>query len=68
MVLNRPQLLCRYTGEKVLDIKVDKLLEASWQPAPEGVYPDLPQSPRAQTSTSGKAAASAAPPQKQGIV
>lgn len=57
---------CRYTGEKVLDTKVEKLLEACWQPAPAGAYPDLPQSPRAQASTSGKASTSAAPPQKQG--
>lgn len=62
------QTLCcyRYTGEKVLDTKLEKLLEASWQPAPAGAYPDLPQSPRAQASTSGKAPTSAAPPQKQG--
>lgn len=62
------QTLChyRYTGEKVLDTKLEKLLEATWQPAPAGAYPDLPQSPRAQASTSGKAPTSAAPPQKQG--
>ncbi|KAL3135760.1 hypothetical protein ABBQ32_007323 [Trebouxia sp. C0010 RCD-2024] len=58
----------RYTGEKVLDTKLEKLLEATWQPAPAGAYPDLPQSPRAQASTSGKAPTSAAPPQKQGYV
>lgn len=59
----------RYTGEKILDKRVDKgLLEASWQPAPAGTYPDLPQSPRAQASTAGRASTSAAPPQKQGYV
>jgi len=57
----------RYTGEKILDKRVDKgLLEASWQPAPVGTYPDLPQSPRAQASSAGRASTSAAPPQKQG--
>ena len=62
------QALCyyRYTGEKLVDTKLEKLLEATWQPAPAGAYPDLPQSPRAQASTSGKAPTSAAPPQKQG--
>lgn len=66
LLLSATVLHLRYTGEKVLDTKVEKLLEASWQPAPSGAYPDLPQSPRSQASTSSKASTSAAPPQKQG--
>lgn len=59
--------LCRYTGEKLLDKREEPgLLEASWQPAPQGTYPDLPQSPRAQASSGGKASTSVAPPRKQG--
>ena len=57
---------CRYTGEKLHDARIDGLLEASWQPAPEGSFPDLPQSPRANSSSDQKASTSGAPPQKQG--
>ena len=42
----------RYNGEEVLNLpwdnanyKPDRLLEATFVPAPEGVYPDRPQSP-----------------------
>ena len=55
-------MLCavgRYTGEKLLDERVEVLLEAAWRPAPEGAFPDLPQSPRANgiaSSASGPAA------------
>ncbi|KAA6416608.1 MAG: eukaryotic translation initiation factor 2A-like [Trebouxia sp. A1-2] len=57
----------RYTGEKVLDKREDKgLLEASWQPAPAGTYPDLPQSPRAQASSAGRASTSSTPTEARG--
>ena len=62
----RQSCAVRYTGEKLYDARIDGLLEASWQPAPEGSFPDLPQSPRAQPSSGQKASSSAAPPQKQG--
>lgn len=39
--------LSRYTGEKIHDERIEVLLEAAWRPAPEGAFPDLPQSPRA---------------------
>ncbi len=54
----------RYTGEKLLDEKVEVLLEAAWRPAPEGAFPDLPQSPRAN----GSASSAAAPAAAQGYV
>ena len=41
----------RYTGEKLLDERVPVLLEAGWRPAPQGAFPDLPQSPRSNGST-----------------
>jgi len=40
----------RYTGEKLLDERIEVLLEAAWRPAPEGAFPDLPQSPRSNSS------------------
>lgn len=54
----------RYTGERVLDERVEVLLEAAWRPAPEGAFPDLPQSPRANSSASS----AAGPAMPQGYV
>ena len=51
----------RYTGEKLLDERIEVLLEAAWRPAPEGAFPDLPQSPR----SNGSAASAAASAQQQ---
>ena len=44
---------CRYTAALVHQQRMDILLGACWQPAPEGAFPDRPQSPRA----GGRAAA-----------
>eukprot|EP00884_Botryococcus_braunii_P023068 jgi/Botrbrau1/9445/Bobra.0252s0068.2 len=56
--------LLRYTGEELETRKEQVLLEAVWRPAPEGAFPDLPQSPRA----GGTAAPAAAPAPKAGYV
>ena len=48
-------MYCRYTGEKLLDERMEVLLEAAWRPAPEGQFPDLPQSPRSNGSASSLA-------------
>ena len=47
----------RYTGEKLLEQKVEVLLEARWQPAPPDTFPDRPQSPRANGSAPAPTAA-----------
>ena len=63
-LLTHPLCCGRYTGEKLLDERVEVLLEAAWRPAPEGAFPDLPQSPRAN----GSASSAAAPTAAQGYV
>ncbi len=60
-------LECRYTGEKLLDERMEVLLEAAWRPAPEGQFPDLPQSPRSNGSASS-GAPSAGPQRTAGYV
>ncbi|KAK9918766.1 hypothetical protein WJX75_006714 [Coccomyxa subellipsoidea] len=47
----------KYTGEKLLEQKVEVLLEARWQPAPPDTFPDRPQSPRANGSAPAPTAA-----------
>ncbi|EIE21931.1 eIF2A-domain-containing protein [Coccomyxa subellipsoidea C-169] len=50
----------KYTGEKLLEQKVEVLLEARWQPAPRDTFPDRPQSPRANGSAPAAPAAAKA--------
>ena len=57
----------RYTGEKLLDERMEVLLEAAWRPAPEGQFPDLPQSPRSNGNASS-AAPSIVPQRAAGYV
>jgi len=53
-----------YCGELLYKVPIEKASKVFWRPAPEGVYPDRPMSPR-KKSPEQAAVAAPAPPKKQ---
>lgn len=53
---------CRYTAALVHQQRMDILLGACWQPAPEGEFPDRPQSPRAGGGAAAADGSAGTPP------
>lgn len=59
----------KYDGTLVQEMKMDVLLDARWIPAPAGVFPDRPQSPRKEGASAAQKPSSLAPvPQASGYV
>jgi len=61
-------LPCSYIGEKLLEQKVEVLLEACWQPQPPGTFPDRPQSPGRRANGAAAGGGGAAPSRPSGYV